>query len=118
MEKRTMYSVAGLALLTAFALPQAAFAGADHGANKATATENTAAKKAQVLQQQAADAKSGVAGPSGMKGESGTASANSTEVRNWAAIDTNKDHSIQAEEMERYLADSWAAQKKAVQKAK
>ncbi|MGB8857116.1 MAG: hypothetical protein WCC58_10660 [Burkholderiales bacterium] len=117
MQKHLIYSVTGLALLTTFALPQVAMAGNDKAPDKTSVTETAATKKAQLLQQQGADAKPGVAGTSGMKGEAGLAGS-PTEVRNWAAIDTNKDHSIQPEEMEKYLTDSWAGQKKAAPRAK
>jgi hypothetical protein len=100
MNKRSLFNVTALALLTVFALPQTSMAG----------TEKSLDKNATV--------KPGVAGPSGSKGEVGTGGTQSTEVRNWAAIDSNKDHSIQPEEMEKYLTDSWAAQKKAATKAK
>jgi hypothetical protein len=118
MEKRSLYCVTGLALLTTFALPQVTMAGTDKAEGKATtATDSATYKKAQLLQQ-TAEAKPGAAGPAGAQGEAGAAGG-AMEVRNWAAIDTNKDHSIQPEEMEKYLTDSWAAQKKtAQQKAK
>ena len=34
------------------------------------------------------------------------------EVRDWAAIDTDKDHSISSDEMEKYLQETWAKQAK------
>lgn len=117
MRKHAISCVIGLALLTTFALPQAAMAGTDKSTEKNMAADAAASKKTQLLQQQA-ESKSGLAGPNGLKGEAGLAGANATEVRNWAAIDTNKDHSIQPEEMEKYLTESWAAQKKAAPKAK
>ena len=38
--------------------------------------------------------------------------ASRPEVRDWAQIDSNKDHLISPDEMERYLQESWAQQKK------
>lgn len=38
--------------------------------------------------------------------------ANKPETRDWARIDTNRDHLISPDEMQRYLEQSWAAQKK------
>lgn len=40
------------------------------------------------------------------------AAANKPETRNWAAIDSNGDHLISPEEMQKHLEASWAAQKK------
>ena len=34
------------------------------------------------------------------------------DVRDWSAIDTNKDHLISPEEMEKYLSGVWAAKPK------
>lgn len=34
------------------------------------------------------------------------------ETRDWAAIDTNRDHLISPDEMQKYLEDSWASRKK------
>jgi hypothetical protein len=110
MRKDVIFGMTGLVLFTTFALPLAAIAATDKSTEKNIATDTTA-KKAQLL----SESKTGMAGPNGVKGEAGTSS---TEVRNWAAIDTNKDHSIQPEEMEKYLTESWAAQKKAATKAK
>jgi hypothetical protein len=117
MQKHSLLCATGVALLTLFALPQASMAGTDKAADKTTATDNMTAKK-ELLLQKTAESKPGAAGPTGLQGEAGAAGS-STGVRNWVAIDTNNDHSIQPEEMEKYLADSWAAQKKkAAQKAK
>ena len=33
-------------------------------------------------------------------------------VRNWAAIDTDKDHSISPEEMQKFLTEQWSAKGK------
>lgn len=38
--------------------------------------------------------------------------ANKRETRDWAKIDTNRDHLISPDEMQKYLDESWAAQKK------
>lgn len=38
--------------------------------------------------------------------------ANKPEVRDWARIDTNRDNLISPDEMQKYLQESWAAQKK------
>jgi hypothetical protein len=38
--------------------------------------------------------------------------AGKPETRDWAAIDTNGDHLISPDEMQKYLDASWAAQKK------
>lgn len=38
--------------------------------------------------------------------------ANKPEVRDWARIDTNRDNLISPDEMQKYLEESWAAQKK------
>jgi hypothetical protein len=116
MEKHSIYCATGVVLLTLFTLPQTAMAGTDKATDKTTAAENVTAKK-ELLLQKTAENKTGAAGPAGMQGEAGVAGG-SSEVRNWAAIDTNKDYSIQPEEMEKYLTGSWAAQKKSVQKAK
>ena len=37
--------------------------------------------------------------------------ANKPETRDWAKIDTNRDHLISPDEMQKYLEESWAAQK-------
>lgn len=41
-----------------------------------------------------------------------TAQPQSAETRDWSAIDTNKDHHISPEEMEKYLKEVWARQSK------
>ncbi|MGL4190884.1 MAG: hypothetical protein ACRCTM_18650 [Sphaerotilus sulfidivorans] len=38
--------------------------------------------------------------------------ASKPETRDWAKIDTNRDHLISPDEMQKYLEESWAAQKK------
>jgi hypothetical protein len=38
--------------------------------------------------------------------------ANKPETRDWAKIDTNRDHLISPDEMQKYLEESWVAQKK------
>ncbi len=118
MGKRSLFNVAGLALLTVFALPQTSMAGTDKSLDKNVTTDVSASKKAQLLKAPASEEKSGAAGPSGAKGESGASGTQPLEIRNWAAIDTNKNHSIEAEEMEKFLNDHWATQKKAAAKAK
>ena len=40
------------------------------------------------------------------------AAGNKPETRDWAAIDVNRDNLISPEEMEKYLAASWAAKDK------
>jgi hypothetical protein len=117
MEKLAIFCAAGLALLTITVVPTTATAGNDKAVENKTAPDATTYKKSQLVEQQA-DAKAGAKGAAGMAGDLGAGGNQSTEVRNWAAIDTNKDHSIQPEEMEKYLTESWASQKKAAQKAK
>jgi hypothetical protein len=41
----------------------------------------------------------------------GTKMENGTEVRDWQAIDGNKDHLISPEEMEKFLQATWAKNK-------
>jgi EF hand len=41
----------------------------------------------------------------------GTKTENGVEVRDWQAVDTNKDGSISPEEMEKFLQDTWAKNK-------
>ncbi len=38
----------------------------------------------------------------------GTKMVNGVEVRDWEAIDTNRDHSISPEEMKQFLEAQWA----------
>jgi hypothetical protein len=40
------------------------------------------------------------------------AANNRPETRDWAAIDSNGDHLVSPDEMQKYLEASWAAQKK------
>jgi hypothetical protein len=117
MKLHTTTTIAGLALLTIAVQPLMATAGNDKAAEKNIPADSVTLKKAPLMQQQAEGA-SGAKGVSGAAGDMGTAGASSTETRNWTAIDSNKDHYIQPEEMEKYLTDSWAAQKKAAQKTK
>lgn len=44
----------------------------------------------------------------GMTAVAGTKVENGVEVRDWSAIDLNKDHSISPEEMEKFLKEQWA----------
>jgi hypothetical protein len=39
--------------------------------------------------------------------------AQSTEVRDWSKIDTNKDNLVSPEEMEKFLASTWQSKKTA-----
>jgi hypothetical protein len=117
MEKYAISCAAGLALLTITVVPTTATAANDKAVENKPAEQSATYKKAQLVEQQAG-MKAGAKGVVGMAGELGTGGNQSTEVRNWAAIDTNKDHYIQPEEMEKYLNESWASQKKAAQKAK
>jgi hypothetical protein len=41
----------------------------------------------------------------------GVKTVNGVEVRDWQAIDVNKDGSISPEEMEKFLQDTWATNK-------
>lgn len=43
----------------------------------------------------------------GMTAVAGTKVENGVEVRDWSAIDLNKDHSISPEEMEKFLKEQW-----------
>jgi hypothetical protein len=127
MEKHAISCAAGLALLTIPVMLTTANATAattttattvtEKAPEKNTTTHSTTHKKTQLLQQQA-EIQTGAKGSAGMAGELGSKGNQSTELRDWAAIDTNKDHYIQPEEMEKYLNESWAAQKKAAAKAK
>jgi hypothetical protein len=117
MEKHALFCAAGLALLTITVVPTTATAGNDKALEHKPAEQSKTYKKAHLLEQQA-DAKAGAKGATGMAGELGAGGNQSTEVRDWTAIDTNKDHYIQPVEMEKYLNESWASQKKAAQKAK
>jgi hypothetical protein len=117
MKLHTATTIAGLALLTIAVQPVVATAGNDKAAEKNIATDSMTMKKAPLMQKQA-EGTSGAKGVSGAAGEKGSAGIISAETRDWVAIDSNKDHYIQPEEMEKYLTDSWAAQKKAAQKAK
>jgi hypothetical protein len=114
MKCRSTAYIAGLALLTISVQPQVVLAGNDKPAEKYAPADANTFKKAPLMQQQAEGAK----GAAGVKGEIGAAGSEASEIRNWAAIDTNKDHYIQPEEMEKFLTDAWAAQKKAGAKAK
>lgn len=38
----------------------------------------------------------------------GTKIVNGVEVRDWSAVDTNKDHSVSAQEMQQFLEAQWA----------
>jgi hypothetical protein len=42
----------------------------------------------------------------------GAANTGRPETRDWAAIDSNGDHLVSPDEMQKYLEASWAAQKK------
>jgi hypothetical protein len=114
MKLHSASYIVGLALLTISVQPQVVLAGNDKAVEKYTPADANTFKKAPLVQQQAVGAK----GADGTKGEMGVSGTEATESRNWAAIDTNKDHYIQPEEMEKYLNDAWAAQKKAGQKTK
>ena len=45
-------------------------------------------------------------------GTAALGAANQGQTRDWAKIDSNRDNLISPEEMEKYLQESWAAQKK------
>lgn len=45
--------------------------------------------------------------------EGKSAEAQSTEVRDWSKIDTNKDGLVSPEEMEKFLASKWQGKKTA-----
>lgn len=38
----------------------------------------------------------------------GTKTVNGVDVRDWQAIDSNKDHSISPEEIEKFLQEEWS----------
>lgn len=37
----------------------------------------------------------------------GTKVVNGVEVRDWSAVDTNKDHSVSPQEMQQFLQEQW-----------